>query len=89
MSKKDLDFNKLSSLKPKKTEIKTDPEQLVKTIHNKVVEKEKIKRITIDLPFSVYIDIRKKTIEEEKTLKNYFLTLVRRDWGLRKKNRKI
>ena len=75
MSKKDLDFDKLPSLKPKKTETKTDPEQAVKSIHEKSPKKEKVKRVTIDLPFSVYVEIRKKVIEEEITLKDYFLNL--------------
>ena len=61
MNKKDLDFDKLSSLKPNKIEPKADPEQAVKSIHTKGSEKEKIKRVTIDLPFSIYVDIRKKT----------------------------
>lgn len=77
MKKKDLDFDKLSSLKPKKAELKADPEQAVKSIHTKGLEKEKTKRITIDLPFSVYVDIRKKVIEEEMTLKDYFLALAK------------
>lgn len=76
MSKKELDFDKLSSLKPNKPEKKTDHEQAVKSIHSKGVGKEKVKRITIDLPFSLYVDIRKKTIEQESTLKDYFLNLV-------------
>ncbi|MEZ4982029.1 MAG: hypothetical protein R2769_10685 [Saprospiraceae bacterium] len=80
MSKKDLDFDKLSSLKPKKTEAKADPEQAVNSIHNKSSEKEKVKRITIDLPFSLYVDIRKKTIEEEMTLKDYFVNLSYNDF---------
>jgi len=78
-NKKDLDFKKLSSLKPKKAEPKADPEQAVKSIHTKDSEKEKVKRITIDLPFSVYVDIRKKVIEEEKTLKDFFLDLAKKD----------
>jgi len=78
-NKKDLDFEKLSSLKPKKIEPKADPEQAVKSIHAKGSEKEKVKRITIDLPFSVYVEIRKKVIEEEKTLKDFFLELAKND----------
>jgi len=57
--------------------LKADPEEAVKSIHNKGLEKEKIKRITIDLPFSIYVDIRKKVIEQEKTLKDYFLELAK------------
>ncbi|MCB0517386.1 MAG: hypothetical protein H6577_23700 [Lewinellaceae bacterium] len=75
MSKKDFDFEKLSSLKPKKAESQPDTEEAVKSIHEKVSGKEKVKRVTIDLPFSVYVDIRKKTIEKEITLKEYFLKL--------------
>jgi len=78
-SKKDLDFEKLSSLKPKKIEPKADSEQAVKSIHEKNLEKEKVKRVTIDLPFSLYVEIRKKTIEQEMTLKDYFVTLAGTD----------
>jgi len=42
---------------------------------NKKVKKRKIFRI--DLPFSVYVDIWKKVIEEEKTLKDYLLELAK------------
>lgn len=80
MSKKDFDFDKLSSLKPMKAEPKADPEQAIKSIHNKSPDKEKVKRITIDLPFSLYVDIRKKTIEQEMTLKDYFLSLATKDF---------
>ena len=81
MSKKDFDYDKLSSLKPKKTQAKADPEQAVKSIHSQSPEKEKVKRITIDLPFSLYVEIRKKTIEQEKTLKDYFVNLSYKDIG--------
>ncbi|MBR9919546.1 MAG: hypothetical protein GYB31_01825 [Bacteroidetes bacterium] len=79
MSKKDLDFDKLSSLKPKKIKARADPEKAIESIHNKSPEKEKVKRITIDLPFSLYVDIRKKTIEEEMTLKDYFVNISNKD----------
>ncbi len=85
MSKDGLDFDKLESLtnlKPKKTESNSDMEKAVKSIHNEAPKKERVKRITIDLPFSVYVDIRKKIIEEEKTLKDYFLELALNDLNL-------
>ena len=79
MSKKDIDFEKLGNLKTKKAESIADTEEAVKLIHTEQPKKEKVKRVTIDLPFSVYVDIRKKIIEEEKTLKDYFLTLATDD----------
>ena len=66
MSKKDLDFDKLSSLKPKKTKAKADPEHAVKSIHTKTSEKEKVKRITIDLPFSVYVALQLLALSRRK-----------------------
>jgi hypothetical protein len=82
MSKKDFDLDKLESFKkltPKKTATKADPEDAVQAIHTKPKEKERVKRVTIDLPFSTYVEIRKKIIEDEKTLKDYFLDLALSD----------
>jgi hypothetical protein len=79
MSKNDFDLDKLESFKKltlKKTETKADPEGAVQAIHTKPKEKERVKRVTIDLPYSTYVEIRKKIIEEEKTLKDYFLDLA-------------
>ena len=79
MSKKELDFGKLAALKPKKAESNQDTEQAIKVIHEQLTEKEKVKRVTIDLPFSIYVDIRKKIIDKEQTLKDYFVTLAKAD----------
>ena len=79
MTKKDIDFEKLElpkNLKVKKSETNVDADKAIKSIHDSRGEKEKTKRITIDLPFSIYVKVRKKVIEEEKTLKDYFLGLV-------------
>jgi len=79
MSKKDFDLDKLESFKkltPKKTETRANPEDAIQAIHTKPKEKERVKRVTIDLPYSTYVEIRKKIIEEEKTLKDYFLGLA-------------
>ncbi|MEO0898682.1 MAG: hypothetical protein AAFY71_19875 [Bacteroidota bacterium] len=82
MSKKDLDFGKLdlSQKKPiKRTPTPSEKtEAAVKSIH-KPKPKERLKRITIDFPISTYKQIRAKTIEEEMTLKEYFIGLVERD----------
>lgn len=84
MSKKDLDFGKLD-LSPKKPIKRTSTpsektETAVKSIHQPKPQ-ERIKRITIDFPISTYKQIRAKTIEEEMTLKEYFIGLVERDLG--------
>jgi hypothetical protein len=82
MSKKEIDFEKLEpnqKLKIKKPETDLDTDKAVKSIHDVKVEKEKTRRITIDIPFSLYVDVRKKVIEEEKTLKDYFLRLAIND----------
>ena len=80
MSKKDLNLNKLqltqklSPVKPLSTDIE---EQAIQTIHEKLPQKEKTKRITIDLPFSVYVDVKTRALEQEKTLKDFFISLIR------------
>lgn len=82
MSKKEIDFNKLEPLKKlkvKKLETTLNTEKAVQSIHNPEPEKERLKRITIDLPFSLYKDVRKKTVEEEKTLRDYFIELAEND----------
>ena len=80
MGKEELDFGKLGSVnKPtfKKTELPLDAEKAVQKIHSTKTEKERVKRVTIDLPFSVYTEIRKKTIDEDITLKDYFIGLAK------------
>ena len=83
MSKKELDLQKLD-LGNKKV-VKRDSltqdslETAVKSIHNPAASKERTKRVTIDLPVSLYKRIRNKTIEEEITLKDYFMNLSEQD----------
>jgi len=82
MSKKELNLEKLEVLgkpKVKKPEISLDAEKAIQSIHNKSPEKEKVKRVTIDLPFSLYVDIRKKIVVEERTLKDYVVSLAIND----------
>lgn len=79
MSKKEIDFEKLElpkNLKVKKSETDLDADKAIKSIHDSQVEKEKTRRVTIDIPFSIYVQIRKKIVEEEKTLKGYFISLA-------------
>ncbi|MEO1385509.1 MAG: hypothetical protein AAFV78_19995 [Bacteroidota bacterium] len=82
MSKKELDFDKLGL--GQKKPIKRSPssiekaEKAVQSIH-KASPSEPIKRVTIDFPISTYKQIRMKTLEEEMTLKAYFLHLVKQD----------
>ena len=78
MSKKEIDFGKLASNQEQANE-KIDVEEAVALIHDEQPEKERTKRITIDIPFSLYVDVRTKVVKEEKTLKNYFLGLARKD----------
>lgn len=79
MSKKELDFGKLD-MKKKPEVIKSstslDTEKAIELIHNQSEEKERTKRVTIDLPFSLYVEIKKKIVEEEKTMKDYFIELA-------------
>lgn len=79
MSKKDLDFGKLD-MKKKPEVIKSDTnlntEKAIELIHKQAQQKERTKRVTIDLPFSLYVDIKKRLVEEEKTMKDYFVELA-------------
>lgn len=82
MSKKDIDFGKLDIKKKpelKKSDTSLNTEKAIELIHNQPQEKERTKRITIDIPFSLYVDVRTKVVKEEKTLKDYFLELARKD----------
>lgn len=78
MSKKDIDFGKLALDQEVKQE-QVDVEEAVALIHDEEPEKERTKRITIDIPFSLYVEVRTKVVQEEKTLKDYFLGLARKD----------
>lgn len=82
MSKKDLDFGKLDLGQKKPIKHILTPsektETAVKSIH-KPKPQERIKRITIDFPISTYKQIRAKTVEDEMTLKEYFIGLVEQD----------
>ncbi|MEM9921698.1 MAG: hypothetical protein AAF990_26585 [Bacteroidota bacterium] len=78
MSKKDIDFGKLV-LTQEELQEKVDVEEAVALIHNEQLEKERTKRITIDIPFSLYVDVRTKVVKKEMTLKDYFLGLVTKD----------
>lgn len=79
MSKKDIDFGKLDRKKKpevKKVDTSLDTEKAIELIHQLPQEKERTKRITIDLPFSLYVEIKTKIVEEEKTMKGYFIELA-------------
>lgn len=78
MSKKELDLQKLNLAK-KPISTQDSLEKAVKSIHDSAKPKERTKRVTIDLPISLYKKIRSKTIEDEITLKDYFLRLSSKD----------
>ena len=76
MSKKEIDFDKLDLKKQgegRGAEPEIDTEKAIALIHDKQPEKERIKRITIDIPFTLHVEVRTKVVQEEKTLKDYFL----------------
>lgn len=80
MSKKDLDFGKLSSKKKpkvKKQVASLNEEQAISAIHEK--QSKRNKRVTIDLPHSLYMEVRKKALESEITLREYFIRLSKQD----------
>ncbi|MEM7371774.1 MAG: hypothetical protein AAF587_24375 [Bacteroidota bacterium] len=83
MGKKELDLQKLdlgNKKVVKKDSLTQDSmETAVKSIHSPANSKERSKRVTIDLPVSLYKRIRNKTIEEEITLKDYFMSLSEKD----------
>ena len=83
MSKKELDLQKLDLGNKKgirRHNLTQDSmETAVNSIHSPVKSQERTKRVTIDLPVSLYKRIRNKTIEEEITLKDYFMSLSEED----------
>lgn len=59
---------------PSKASITVDKvERLSKKIHN---PKEKTVRVTIDIPESMYMDMKIKVLQERTTVRNYFLNLL-------------
>ena len=71
-------YNEAKEFKPevKKVDTNLNTEKAIELIHNQPQEKERTKRITIDLPFSFYVEIKKEIIEEEKALKGFFIELA-------------
>lgn len=59
---------------PIKAAINTDQvEKISKKIHN---PKEKTVRVTIDIPESMYMDMKIKVLQERTTVRKYFLNLL-------------
>jgi len=59
---------------PVKAAINTDQvEKISKKIHN---PKEETVRVTIDIPESMYLDMKMKVVQERTTVRNYFLNLL-------------
>ena len=81
MSKKELDLDKLGvskKMKVKKPDVNLDTDKAIQNIH-KPKSEEKIKRISLDLPFSLYKEVKRKAIDEEITMKDYFVNLATKD----------
>lgn len=90
MAKKNIDYSKLQ-LGSKKTIRKpaeakpTSADAAVQQIHKaaeeviKPIEKERTKRVTLDIPISLHAEIRKKTFDMGITMKKYFLDLAKED----------
>lgn len=94
MAKKNIDYSKLQLgtkkvvRKPKVVEKPTPADIAVQQIHQQPVveesapfkkEKERTKRVTLDIPISLHAEIRKKTFDMGITMKQYFLDLARAD----------
>ena len=82
MAKKELDFNKLDLVKKpaiKKPESNLNAEKAVSAIHQKSPEKERLKQVSFELPFSLYVELKKAVAERDTTLKEYFRGLCERD----------
>lgn len=59
---------------PSKASITPDKvEKLSKKIHN---PKEKTVRVTIDIPESMYMQMKMNVVQERTTVRNYFLNLL-------------
>ncbi|MEL6257322.1 MAG: hypothetical protein AAFR87_35340, partial [Bacteroidota bacterium] len=63
----------------RKTTSCMDIDKTIDFIHHKEPELEKVKKISVDFPISLYKRVKSKAIEEEITLKGYFLRLVEKD----------
>lgn len=60
-------------------------EPAISQIHNPVSEKpvaESTKRTTVDIPESLHKKIKKKLVDKDQTIKDYFLELAAKDLGL-------
>ena len=91
MAKKKIDYSKLQlgskkSIRKPKEEKLTVADVAVQKIHKEaevelpaVVEKERTKRVTLDIPISLHAEIRKKTFDMGITMKKYFLDLAKED----------
>lgn len=91
MAKKNIDYSKLQlgskkSIRKPKEEKQTVADVAVQKIHQQpevkpsvVKEKERTKRVTLDIPISLHAEIRKKTFDMGITMKKYFLDLAKED----------
>ena len=79
MGKKELNLESLVKPKIKKIESGLNTDKAIDSIHHKVPEQEKVKKISVDFPLFLYKRVKSKAIEEEITLKGYFLRLVEKD----------
>jgi len=67
---------------PKKTpSLATKVDKIAKDIQeNKpVIPKQKNVRVTIDIPESEYLEMKMKLVGERRTVRDYFLSLLRND----------
>jgi len=91
MAKKKIDYSKLQLgnkkriTKPSERETE-ETDKAVQQIHKEEMqqapakkEKERTKRVTLDIPISLHAEIRKKTFDMGTTMKKYFLDLARED----------
>ena len=84
---KKLDTSKLT-LGTKKEVLKNEYvniEPAINQIHNPVADKpvpEITRRTTVDIPESLHKKIKKKLVDKDQTIKDYFLELAAKDLGL-------
>jgi len=91
MAKKNIDYSKLQlgnkkSIRKPKDKPQPIADVAVQQIHQQqdaelpiVEEKERTKRVTLDIPISLHAEIRKKTFDMGITMKKYFLDLAKED----------
>lgn len=85
MAKDKTDLSKLLGQKlPVKKEEGPNPIDLaVRAIHSPSAKKDKLRRLTIDIPPDLHLEIKRRALDAGITMRDYFILLAERDLGKR------